>query len=401
MTERLYYNDSYTMDFTARVTDRIEHDQKFAVVLDQTYFYPTGGGQPNDLGMINGIEVIDVFSREEAVYHILTSPLNANEVACQVDFTRRFDHMQQHTAQHILTQAFVQTANANTVSFHLSGDTVTIDLDTAGITSATVIRVEDLTNQIVFENRPVTARLIDPKSVTDAGVRMRKMPDQIHTDGLRVIDIGEFDVTACGGTHVAHTGEIGIIKVVKLEKRGDKTRVDFRAGGRALSDYRAKNSVANRLTVELTCAFEDTPEAVTRIKDDLQTAQRALKAATNQLLSYEAAKLIAENPPHNGIRMIKMAFENRDVNEVRMLASSLIENTETIALLGTSGEKAQIFLARSADLSYNMNDYLKPVLEVIGARGGGQPGFAQGGGVKTTLEQIKAALDFAQQMIMG
>lgn len=400
MTKRLYYEDSYTINFSATVVDQFEHNEKPTVELDQTYFYPTGGGQPSDLGTINGIKVIEVFSTPNAVLHVLASPVNSGDaVNCQINFARRFDHMQQHTAQHILTQAFIQVANADTVSFHLSVDTVTIDLDADSIPLDTLNKVEDLANKIVIENRPVTAKLIPADALAEAGVRMRKMPEHIHTDGLRVIDIGGFDVTACGGTHVSRTGEIGMIKIVRLEKNGNKTRVEFRCGGRALADYRLKNTIANQLSADLTCAFEATPSAISRLREDLQSAQRALKAATNQLLRYEADEIIAQHTVKEGLRVIKLAFENRDLNEVKILASLLTEQAETIVLLGTAGEKAHLFLARSADLTHNMNQYLKPALEVIGARGGGQPAFVQGGGTNATLTQVEAALDVARALL--
>ncbi len=398
MTQRLYYTDSYTTQFDAHILEHTTVDDKPAIVLDRTYFYPTGGGQPYDTGTINDARVIDVISREDAVLHVLDRPLQGENARCQVDWARRFDFMQHHTGQHILTQAFVQEANTQTVSFHLSGDSVTIDLDQS-VTADQVAATERLANQIVWENRSVTAEVIDPANAEKRGVRMRKMPEQIHTDGLRIIDIGGFDITACGGTHVARTGEIGVIKVIKLEKRGDKTRVEFRCGERALRDYQLKNTLANTLAADLTCGIEDVPNAVTRLKDELQTIGRALKAATNQLIQYEAAQLINETPLVNGVRRIKRAFDGRDLNDVRILASALIETPSTIVLLGTAGEKAQIYLARSADLSHNMNVYLKPALDLIGARGGGQPGFVQGGGVKASLDQLRAALDAAESAL--
>ncbi|MEP6985437.1 MAG: alanyl-tRNA editing protein, partial [Chloroflexota bacterium] len=223
MTDRLYYSDSYATRFEATVLEETTHDSKCALVLDQTYFYPSSGGQPNDIGTINGLPVVDVVVRDEdaALLHIIDVPapsLLGQTVACEVDWARRFDHMQQHTGQHILTQAFIQTAEAKTVSFHLSRESVTIDLDVNGLSDGQVDAAEKLANEVIQADKAVTAtiRQIDDQD----GVRMRKMPKHIVTDGLRVVEIEGFDVTACGGTHVARTGEIGLIKIIKLEKRG-------------------------------------------------------------------------------------------------------------------------------------------------------------------------------------
>lgn len=400
MTRRLYYDDSYAIDFSAQVVERLAVEDRPAVILDQTCFYPTGGGQPNDLGKINDLAVEDVFTREtdSAVVHVLAGKPETDSVTCRVDWMRRFDHMQHHTGQHILTQAFVQVAKANTVSFHLSSESVTIDLDAAAITAEQVNNAEDVANQIIYENRPVTARLIDPNDTE--GVRMRRMPGHLVTDGLRVIDIENFDLTACGGTHVACTGEIGIIKVIKLEKRGDKTRVEFRCGSRALRDYREKNSIINKLVADLTCASSEVNQAVARLQDDFKQAQRALKVVTNQLLEFEAERLLAATDEQAGVRIIKVIFPARDPGELRLLANRLIAAPGVIALLGTAGDKAHLVLARSTNLSHDMNALLKDVLPHLGeARGGGQPSLAQGGGLKADMAQVQAALDEAEQAV--
>jgi alanyl-tRNA synthetase len=393
---RLYYDDAYTAEFAARVVERLKIEDRPAVILDRTYFYPTSGGQPNDTGTINGVTVVDVTTRKEdaAVVHWLAGEVTGDEVTGVVDWARRFDHMQHHTGQHILSQAFVQVASASTVGFHLSGESVTIDLDRSGLSDAQVNVVEDLANQIVFADRPVTARLV--KADETEGVRMRKLPEHLLTDGLRVIDIDGFDVTACGGTHVARTGEIGIIKVLKLEKRGDKLRVEFRCGGRALRDYREKNAIANQLSADLTCALSDLPQAVGRLQEDFKAAQRALKAATNTLLDYEAERLLQLADTDHQMRLVAQDFPDRDFNEVRGLATRLAQNERTVALLAASGAKAQLVFARSADLPWDMNALLKQILPLIG----GQPPMAQGGGSPAGSEQVKTALAAAQSELI-
>ncbi len=397
---RLYYDDAYTRAFSARVVERLMQDGHPAVILDQTYFYPTSGGQPNDAGTLGGADVIDVTARKEdgAVIHVLSGEVSGDQVACVVDWARRFDHMQHHTGQHILSQAFVQVADAHTVGFHLSADSITIDLDRVNLSDETIEQVELLANEVVWADRPVTARIVQPDDAE--GVRIRKLPEHLLTGGLRVIDIDGFDVTACGGTHVARTGEIGLIKVLKLEKRGDKTRVEFCCGGRALRDYREKNAIANQLAAGLTCALGEIPQAVARLQDDFKAAQRALKAANGLLLDAEAERLVAGAPDGDGIRLVKGVYPDRSFGDLRDLAARIAQQPRAVALLATSGDKAQVVLARSADLPQDMNALLKQILPLLGGgRGGGQPQMAQGGG-SADQDQISAALDTAERLLL-
>lgn len=398
---RSYYDDSYTRTFSARVSERLVENGHLAVILDRTYFYPSSGGQPNDTGMINGVAVIDVTTRKDdgAVVHILAGEITDDAAECEIDWVRRFDHMQHHTGQHILSQAFVKAGGANTVGFHLSPDSVTIDLDQSGISDENVIAVEDLANEVVWADRPVTARIIQPDDAE--GVRIRKLPEHLLTGGLRVIDIDSFDVTACGGTHVARTGEIGIIKILRLEKRGDKTRVEFRCGGRALRDYREKNAIVNRLAADLTCAAGEIPAAVARLLDDYKAVQRAHKTANGLLLDYEAARLTASAPDTNGVRLVKLSFADRDFADVRALATRITQSPGMVALLATTGERAQLVFARSGDVSHDMNALLNQTLALFpDGRGGGQPQIAQGGG-SADREQLREALDAAEHSLLG
>ncbi len=402
MTRRLYYDDSYATRFSAVVVERLAVDDRPAIILDQTYFYPASGGQPADKGWINDVPVLDVFAREgdAAVVHVLANDMPGDAAACWVDWERRFDHMQHHTGQHILTQAFVQVAGANTVGFHLSPDSVTIDLDKINIPAEAVEQVEELANRVVWENRPVTARLM--KADEAEGIRMRKMPGHLLTDGLRVIEVADFDLTACGGTHVACTGEIGIIKVLKLERRGDKTRVEFRCGRRALRDYRQKNAAVGAAVTALTCGAEEIEGAILALQEDVRGLTRSLKAASGQLIAYEAERLLGETVETNGIRIVKKDFNDREPSELKHLAMQLTAVPSVIALLGTSGEKAHLVFARSADLPHDMNALIKQAFTQLGAgRGGGQPALAQGGGVLADSTQIQTALSAVEQSILN
>jgi alanyl-tRNA synthetase len=402
MTERLYYDDCYTTEFSATITEHTTIEERPAVILDRTYFYPTGGGQPNDTGIINGVKVVDVVSDEsgENVVHVLESEIDGDEAACVVDWERRLDLMQHHTGQHILTRSFIKVCDANTVGFHMSDNSLTIDLDSKKVSTEQMMAAEQMANSIIWQNLATTIKLIDPKK--KGKTRVRRMPDQLHTGGLRVLDIGDFDSTACGGTHVANTGEIGIIKVLKLERRKNKTRVEFRCGKRALLDFQVKNTVTNNLMSMLTCGAEEVEAAVERLRDNLKRVNKANNANKKILFEYEITDLLNNAPLHNDVRLIKEIFDGRDVAELRALTNRLIENKGTVVMFGVPGEKVSILMARSDDLAHDMNILIKHVLPMLGnAGGGGRPNFAQGGGVRADKTQVEYALQEAERVLFA
>jgi len=402
MTTRLYYDDAYATEFTARVIERTTHEGRPAVRLDRSYFYPTSGGQPYDTGTIAGVPVLDVAARESdgAVLHVLGGDLSAqaHEVCAVVDWPRRFDHMQHHTGQHILSQAFVQVAGAETVGFHLSPDSVTIDLNRPEIPTPLLDAAEELANRIVTEDRPV--RCWFPAADELAALPLRKVPG---VEGrLRVVEVQGFDWNACGGTHVRRTGEIGLIKVLRAERRGGTLRVEFRCGGRALHDYRAKHHLLQQLAGELTTGYEDIPAVLGKLRDEHKSLTRDVRALREALLAHEAADLWARGVRHGAATVVAQGFEGRDAGELRQIVQQLIAQPRTVALLGLSGEKAYLIAARSPDVPHDMVGVLRRGLSVWGIeRGGGRPDFAQGGGASSTPAEVQAALDAMLSVVTG
>lgn len=398
MTERLYYEDAYTLRFNADVVERTEYKKKPAVILDRTYFYPESGGQPPDNGQLNAARVIDVQTREtdRAVLHILEHPLDDARVEAQIDADRRFDHMQHHSGQHILSQALSRAAKAETVSVHMSTDSMTIDVNRAAIAPEEWLAAEELANQIVQQN--LSVRCWYPSVDELATLPIRKMPEVVGK--VRIVDMGGFDVTACGGTHVAHTGEIGLIKVVKYERRGDTTRLEFRCGTRAMSDYRSKNDIINRLVSDLTVGYWEVPEAVKRLQADNKALRSELKLVKDQLADAEAQSLLTMAHTQGQWRVVSRAFEGRDTNEVRLLAQKIATRPDTIVLFGVAGEKSQIIFGRAQNVEIDVVPLLKQALALIKSeRGGGKPDFAQGGGVPASLDEINSALEAAQRQL--
>ncbi|MDT8307463.1 MAG: alanyl-tRNA editing protein, partial [Anaerolineae bacterium] len=267
MSVRYYYEDAYKTHFEANVRERLVHDGKPAVVLDGTYFYPASGGQPADGGTLGGRPVLDVFIRNDgAIVHVVGGELGDGALQGVVDWPRRFDHMQHHTGQHILSQAFIRIAGAETISFHLSDNSVTIDLDCESLQPQEVEAAELLANTIVWEGRPVEVRMLSAAAAEQ--LALRKLPP-VDGDTVRLVDIASFDLTACGGTHVARTGEVGMIKVVRVERQRGRPRIAFLCGRRALLDYRQKNRVVNHLSTILTTGTEQLEESVGNLQEEL------------------------------------------------------------------------------------------------------------------------------------
>ena len=400
MTARLYYSDAYTRAFSARIAERLTAQNRPVVVLDQTYFYPTSGGQPFDRGQINGVSVADVVAREGdgAILHVLEADVPGEAAACEIDWPRRFDHMQHHTGQHVLSQAFVQTARAETISFHLGAEDVSIDLAAPKLASADLDRAEALANEIVQRNAEVRAWF---PTEAELGVMTLRRDPKIQGP-IRVVAIGDFDFTACGGTHVALTGEIGLIKITGLSKAGNATRIEFLCGGRARRDYQRKNAIVSQLAADFSVGQGELDQAVARLKAEHQELRRSLNAARAQLLDHEAVELAAAAETRNRLRLVRRAWPDRDPSELRGLAERLAKQPGMVALLGTAGSKAHLVLARAADVNKDMAALLKSALAVLGpARGGGSPQLAQGGGVSAEVEGVERALRGAENELLS
>jgi alanyl-tRNA synthetase len=403
-SERLYYQNAYTTRFEANIVERVRDDGQTAVILDQTFFYPTSGGQPFDSGTINNIPVREVTVREqdEAILHWLdTKELWQDKIVGQINWVRRFDHMQQHTGQHILSQSFIQIAQAETVGFHLSDNTLTIDLHTTQISPTQVEETEYLANQIIWQNRPIHIRFVTLEQAQK--LALRKLPP-VRQDKLRLIEIDTFDLTACGGTHVRHTGEVGLIKIVKLERQNNQLRVEFCCGQRALHDYRLKNSIVNQLSTELTTGIGDVVDSVLRLKEETKENRRRLKKQQEQLLYFEAAELLKGGKIVGKTAVVSHVFssEESDPGRLRILANHLTRNDQVIALLGLSGEKSQLLFCRSQEAPGEMNQLIKPALQILGsAAGGGSAVVAQGGGPSANKERVQQAIDKAERLLLG
>ncbi|MGQ9786657.1 MAG: alanyl-tRNA editing protein [Anaerolineae bacterium] len=405
MTERLYYTDPYCTHFRARLIEAHPIGDRLAVVLDRSAFYPTGGGQPHDTGTLAGYPVLEVVERaaDGAVVHMLPadSVLPGGKLEGVVDWPRRFDHMQQHTGQHILSQAFVRLFQADTVGFHLSQSYSTIDLNRNDLSEEEIARGEALANQIVFEDRPVHWQWVDAEEARQLPLRK---PPAVH-EHIRIVHIEDFDWSACGGTHVARTGAVGIIKVTHVERRGAETRLTFLCGGRALHHYATLHALTSRMARQFTVAIEELPEVVQRLQDEARRERKAREQLQEALIEHEAAVLVSQAPQMGTVRVIAQQFTGRVPQEVRRLASRITAYGGSVVLfaLASGGEghpaghgKGQLLFARAEDVAGDMRALLQEVCREMGGSGGGSSSMAQGGCDATRLSE---ALERAQTLL--
>jgi alanyl-tRNA synthetase len=390
-TTRLYFTDSSILRFTAAVVDIQPGASGDMVVLDQTAFYPTGGGQPNDTGTLGDVRVVDVSEDETGViyHHIDRAGVlsRGEQVHGEVDEARRRDHLQQHSGQHILSQAFVQTCGAATRSFHLGAGTSTIDIELPSPEWSTMHTAEELANRIIFEDRVMRVHLL---SEAEAG----RLPLRKETDirgQIRVIEVEGFDWSPCGGTHASRTGQIGLIAIKSFERAKRMARVEFVCGHRALEEYRRANRVGVAVAEQFSASPDQTPELVARSIQENKALKKRIRELLELATKAEAMELLADATDADGFTLVVKAFDERDAEELRLLASKIVQSGPAVALLGSrSGGAARLVFARSQSLSQNMGQLLSEACSLLGGRGGGKPDLAQGGG--PAAERLDEAL---------
>ena len=397
MTKALYYDDAYLTQFTAIVQEQLTYRGQPAVILDQSAFYPTGGGQPHDIGVLNAVSAVEVIKDERTgrIIHLLSEPLQTEAVTGQINWARRFDLMQQHTGQHILSQAILQTAEAMTVGFHLSQDYATIDLSRPDLTETSLVQAEELANRIIYDNRNVSARFVTEAELVT--IPLRKEP--IVAGPIRVVEVENFDWSACGGTHVKRAGEIGLIKIIKSERRKSFLRLTFLCGRRALQHYHQLNRQMSDIALQLSVSVDETPEAIQRQSQLLKQTWKEKEQLRQLLLTYEAEALRSQPLRIEGVSIISQTFSDKDLDAVRQLARHIVQSPDCIVLFGLLGQKGELVFASSANLDLDMPFLLKRVGPIIGGGGGGSPALAQGGGPQ--VDRVPLALTEAQNWLEG
>jgi alanyl-tRNA synthetase len=384
-TERLYYNDPYLLEFDANIVETKTVGSNHGIILDKTAFYPTSGGQLFDLGTINDVPLVDCFEEEETgqVVHVVKSKPSGQVVHGRIDSDRRLDHMQQHSGQHVLSHAFVELFDWPTVSFHMGAASCTIDLPVDSISQEQADKAVDLANRIVLENRTVAVKYVSHENVAEAGLRK---PTE-RTGDIRIIDIAGYDRSACGGTHVQMTGEIGPILITGIERSKKQTRVEFICGLRVLRYARQANRTLAAISQTVSAAPFETAAAVRTLWGEHQSARKRIEDLESDLMDHEAAQF----PVVDGVAV--GTFKNRGIEKLKILAAKICSRPGTLALLADESDQLRVVFARSADSNVDVAALLRQTLERFGGRGGGRPNLAQGGGLSGSATEI---LEFAQ-----
>jgi alanyl-tRNA synthetase len=396
MTDRLYYRDSFLYEFDARIVESLPHDGRHAIVLDRTAFYPTSGGQVHDTGRMmladeREVAVVEVADEEDGrVLHFTQEPLPAGTAVhgC-VDAARRRDHMQQHSGQHVVSAAFIRLFDMPTVSFHMGAESCTIDLETSGLSPKQVEQAERLANEIVLEDRPVVIRFVALEEAR--GLGLRKLPPQ-RTGDLRLIDIKDFDLTACGGTHVASTGQVGAILLRKTEKAKQGARVEFVCGLRAVSTGRKDYSTLTEAAALFSSHIYDLPQQIRKSLEESKAAGKAQQKLLEELAEFTAERMltVATGSP----RVITRVFPERDAVFIKLLAQKLTAGKpDVVALLAAGSVQPALVFAQSPGQKFNMGQLMKDAMAQLGGRGGGTADMAQGGlatgsAVATQIEKL-------------
>ena len=370
MTERLYYTDSYLREFQARVVERSADGR--TVYLDRTLFYPASGGQPFDVGTIAGVAVVEVVDEEERVAHRLAAPLAAGEVAGEIDWTRRFDHMQQHSGQHLLSAVFEELFGLHTVSFHLGAESATIDLEGGGVEARTVTEAERRANQVVAENRAMDVRFEE----AGAAQGLRKASERAGL--LRIVSIEGLDRSACGGTHVRTTGEIGPILLRRTEKIRQSLRVEFVCGGRAVRRARADFEALSRVAQLFSAPLDEAAAMVAAQLDAAKSGEKARRKLELDLAAYRGKELYTTTEAGaDGMRRVIERLDRGNLEDLRAVAQNFTAQAKSV-YVATLRDPPSVLLAASADCGVDAGKVLKAALTEAGGRGGGNARIAQG-----------------------
>ena len=386
MTERLYYSDSLLAEFDAKVVEASSDGVR--LYFDRTAFYPSSGGQPFDLGDVNGVRVVDVIDEGERIAHVLSAPVTASAVRCRLDMARRRDHMQQHTGQHLLSAVLAELYNVATVSFHLGAEASTIDVDTASLDMAKISAAERRANEVVMENRPVTVSYEDAAKEPE----LRKASDREGM--LRIISIAGLDRSACGGTHVRSTGGIGPVSIRKVDKIRGIVRIEFLCGLRAVTRARADFDALSQIARAFSSTADETPALTTALIERSKDAEKSYRKLALELAQYKGRELYEQaTAGADGVRRYYREIPKGPAgDDLRSLAQSFTSQPKSVFVAVTLDPPA-VLVAASADSGVHAGNLVKAAVTELGGRGGGSAAMAQGSmPSQEALDRLKAAL---------
>ena len=393
LEQKVYYIDAYTKDFTTKIIKQdYDKEDNLYVVLNETAFYPTGGGQPYDTGTLNGTLVTNVEEVNGEIRHFIAEQLETAEVEGKINWERRFDHMQQHAAQHILSASFWDHFNIPTIGFHLGRETVTIDLETENLHTETVEKAVQIANNIVFENHPIHIEWMDLEEAKT--LPLRKEPNM--TENIRVVMIENFDYNGCGGTHPKRTGEVGPIQVLSWERNKGGIRLTFIAGWRTLKLIGQQQQIMKDVSKQLNSSESDIPAKVAQLLTSQKENEKTIQTMNEKLLYAEANELLQQPAEIHASILISKVFTNRSMQEISKLSAIITEQQEHAItyFIIENEDKLQCILACGKTVTLDMNALLKDALPAIEGKGGGNKKSARGGG-----KAIMTGDEFLNQLV--
>ncbi|KAA8783023.1 alanyl-tRNA editing protein [Paenibacillus amylolyticus] len=389
MTQKIYYDAAYTREWHTHITNRVTKEDAIYVTLAETAFYPHGGGQPCDLGQIGGIAVLDVNLEDGEVWHKLERSPEQDEVDCELDWERRFDHMQQHTGQHLLSAVTLKLTDAMTLSFHLGTDYATIDVAAETLSAAQLAEVEQEVNRQVVRNATIHTSWV----TAEEAARLPLVKQPTVTEDIRIVEIEGVEYNACGGTHVAATGEIGIIKLLKTEKIKSSTRIYFKCGTRALNEFTAIQQVLNGITTKLKTSRDELLERIEKTEQEQKQLQSELNAVKSTNDAYYARELLAAR---EGL-VIAQIFEDKSLKDMQSLAAKLTEEHEGLVLFASISEAKVVLAQNGQPAEWACGPFFKGNLGAYQGKGGGSEKIAQAGFASS--EDALAFYEFTKEQL--
>ena len=399
MTEKLYHQDSYKTVFKATVLKKIMMKGQQVLILDKSCFYPNAGGQLCDKGMISGITVLDVQEENGDIFHYLNDYITVKigkTITGEIDWLKRFDHMQQHSGQHILSAALMEMWQKETLSFHMGEATCTLDIPFTQFDDQQVGILEEMANRIIFENRPIH-HYCDGENDKAISRKLRKA-QELHEE-LRIIEIVKFDLTACGGTHCSYTGEIGLIKITGWENRKDNTRISFLSGYRALGDYQEKHRITKRLSGIFTTGITQLEEKIIQLSHENKHLSKLCNVMEGRLNQFEAEELIEKyGREENGLFIVSKLFSEKSLQSLKQIALMLINQKKCLTILGAEKPEAVMCLVCPQGFSLHMGKLIEQIMTEFKGKGGGSDFMAMGKLKKS--EDAEKAFQRATELVL-